>query len=620
MNLASSDPRPTPSPEDWRLVLLALMLVSGVYVWSHLGGWIPFDDGALAQSAERLLQGQLPHRDFDEVYTGGLTWLNAGAFRLLGINLLSLRLVLFAVFLGWVPAVYYIASRFVRPVAAAGVGLLAVVWSLPNYSAAMPSWYNLFLATFGVAALYRYLEDGRRRWLLLAGLAGGLSVIVKVVGLFDVAGVLLFLVFHARALSQATGDTRPARGYALFVSAALLAFIAALTALVRHRFHAPELVQFVLPGALVAAFLVHGEWTEPSGTSRARLASLARLLGPFLVGVALPITVFLVPFARAGALGGLANGVFILPMRRFDAAFVAAPSLSTMATLLPLVLLVVWWQRAPAGIGRVWTLLIGVALAFVLLASRWNSNLYVGVWDAMRSLPPVLCAAGVIMLWRNRAGGTSKPLRQAQTMLLVAVTALCNLVQFPFAGPVYFSYVAPLVALLALALVGYMRPSRGAVPALLLVFFGGFAVLRTNSSPLRSMGVNYEAPFPLAALALERGGIEVPAVHALVYDSLVPLLRARAHGGYTWASPDAPEIYFLSGLRNPTRTLFDFFEDSTGRNARVLGALDAHGVTAIVLNTIPWFSAPITRDMNAELATRFPRVQTLGPYQLRWRE
>ena len=55
---------------------------------------MPFDDGALAQSAERLLQGQLPHRDFDEIYTGGLTFLNAGAFRLFGISLWSLRLAM----------------------------------------------------------------------------------------------------------------------------------------------------------------------------------------------------------------------------------------------------------------------------------------------------------------------------------------------------------------------------------------------------------------------------------------------------------------------------------------------------------------------------------------------
>ena len=621
-------PSPAPSPEidpprhdaDWRLVLFALVLVSGVYVWSHLGGWMPYDDGALAQSAERLLQGQLPHRDFDEVYTGGLTWLNAGAFRLLGTNLMSLRLVLFAVFLAWVPAVYYIASRFVRPVAAAGVVLLAVVWSLPNYAAAMPSWYNLFLATFGVAALLRHLEDGRRRWLVLAGLAGGLSVLAKVVGLYDVAGVLLFLVFHAHALSRATGDTRRGRGYALFVSAALLGFVAALMALVRHQFHAPELVQFVMPGAFMAALLVHGEWAQPSGPSRARFASLARLLGPFLVGVALPIALFLVPFARAGALGALANGVFILPMRRFDAAYMTAPSLLTMVSLVPLALLAVWWQRAPGGIGRGWAVLIGVVLAYLLIASRWNTELYADVWRAVRNLPPVLCIVGVIVLSRARAADAGLPLRRAQTMLLIAITGLCSLVQFPFAAPIYFSYVAPLVALLALALFGYMRSSRGAVPGLLIAFSGAFAVFRTNAIPLTAMGLAYQDPFPLATLALDRGGIEVPRVHAMVYDSLVPLLRARARGGYTWASPDTPELYFLSGLRNPTRTLFDFFEDSTGRNTRVLHTLDTHGVTAIVINTAPWFSPQVTREMYALLSSRYPRAQWVGPYQLRWHE
>jgi hypothetical protein len=51
---------------------------------------------------------------------------------------------------------------------AAGITLLAVTWSLANHPAPVPSWHNLFLATFGIAAL-RFLEDGRRRWLVLAG-------------------------------------------------------------------------------------------------------------------------------------------------------------------------------------------------------------------------------------------------------------------------------------------------------------------------------------------------------------------------------------------------------------------------------------------------------------------
>jgi len=47
---------------------------------------------------------------------------------------------------------------------------------------------------------------------------------------------------------------------------------------------------------------------------------------------------------------------------------------------------------------------------------------------------------------------------------------------------------------------------------------------------------------------------------------------------------------------------------------------NAHGVTAIARNTIPWFSPQVSREMNALLAARYPDARTLGPHQLRWRE
>jgi hypothetical protein len=608
---------------DWRPVLLGVLLLSAGYVYWHLGtGWMPFDDGALAQSAERLIQGQLPHRDFDEIYTGGLTYLNASAFRLLGTTLWTLRLVLFAVFVAWVPAVFYIATRFVRAFAAAGIVLLAVVWSLPNYSAAMPSWYNLFLATFGVVALFRFLEVGGRRWLVAAGIAGGLSFLVKVVGLYYVAGVLLFLVFQAHALSRSAADADAKRGhaYAAFVSISLLLFVAALWSVVRRQLHAPEFVQFVLPGALVAALLVRNEWTEPAGTSRARFVTLARLLVPFLVGVALPIALFLIPYALAGALGAFVNGVFVLPMRRFSAAFYPGLPLATMLALVPFAVLAAAAHRVRGRVGRRETVLLAILLLLVLRASGGNAALYRDVWYAARSLLPVLAIIGVVVLWRARAADTQSPLLRARTMLLLAVTTLCSLVQFPFSVPNYFCYVAPLVALTALALYSYMQWSARIVPGLLIGFLVAFSALRNNGNPLQSIGFSPQPPRPMATLALGRGGIQVPKVHAEAYEVLVPMLRAHARGGYTWASPDTPEIYFLSGLRNPTRSLFEFFEDSTNGTARVLRTLDAHAVTAVVLNGAPSFSPPITRDMFLQLAAKYPHARNIGPFQLRWRE
>ena len=603
------------------MVLPCVIILSAGYVWWHLGrGWIPTDDGTLAESAERVLRGQLPHRDFDDVYTGGLAVLDAVAFRLVGTSLWTLRLVLLAVFVAWVPAYFYIASRLVRPLAAAGVVLLGVAWSVPNYSAAMPSWFNLFLATFGVAALCRHLDDDKRRWLVVAGLAGGLSFLVKVIGLYYVAGVLLFLVYlgHARARGDGVGARRGV-AYATFVSTALILFIAALALLVRRQLHPAEVAQFVLPSALFAGLVVRNEWTQPAGSSTERFRALTRLLVPFLVGVALPIALFLVPYARDGALGSFVHGVFVVPMQRVTTVAIPAPPLATMLAVLPFALLGWLAHRADGRISRRETMLLVGTLALLLRATAADGALYRTVLYAVRNLLPILAALGILLAARERSSGAAALRNRARTMLILAVTALCNLVQFPFAHSIYFYYIAPLVFLTALALYSGVRPPIHAVPMLVVGFFAAFAVFRTNSDRVSGMGDWYHPRQQLVQLGGERGGIMVLRTDSMAYGSLVTQLHAHARGGYTWASPDAPEVYFLSGLRNPTRTLFDVFDDSTNRTARVLRALDVHGVTAVVLNS-PVASAPLSADMFAQLTIRYPRSQYIGPFQLRWRD
>src|SRR5687768_6472008 len=185
------------------------LLLSGTAAWAAAVAyvawradrhWVADDEGLIGQSAERVLRGELPHLDFADVYTGGWSFLHALAFDVVGVSLLTPRYTVLLFFALWLPAVLYIASRFVPPAAAVLTMLLAAVWSLPNYPAAMPSWYNLFLATFGVAALLRFGETGRVGWLCLGGFLGGLSFLIKVSGLFFVAAALLYLtVRSARA-------------------------------------------------------------------------------------------------------------------------------------------------------------------------------------------------------------------------------------------------------------------------------------------------------------------------------------------------------------------------------------------------------------------------------------
>ena len=177
-------------------VFLPLWLACLGYAWTNLDEiWIPHDEGTLAQAAERVLFGELPHRDFDEVYTGGLDWFHAAAFEVLGHSLRSMRLALFGLFALWVPACWWIATRFVGPIEAVPFVALGAAWSIPIYPSPMPSWHVLFLATFGTAALLRHLASGRARWLVAAGVCGGLAVLVFGFGALAVCVRLLLALF-----------------------------------------------------------------------------------------------------------------------------------------------------------------------------------------------------------------------------------------------------------------------------------------------------------------------------------------------------------------------------------------------------------------------------------------
>ena len=255
-----------PPAHRWLIVLPYLLWGAALtYVLSFLDrGWLPSDEGTLAQAAERVLLGELPHRDFDGMYSGGLELFHALAFKLFGTRLISLRMAIFVVFLPTVPLLYRMGRRLGGPISASVAVLLAVAWGLPNYTSAMPSWYNLFLAIYGTAALFEFMEDGRKPWLLAAGLAVGLSIAVKTVGLYLLAAVLLTLIVHEQRLAAseaADSDEAPPHGRAF--SAFVLGGLGLFALLVLWIFARPSELSgyyhFVLPPLALAGYAAAGE-------------------------------------------------------------------------------------------------------------------------------------------------------------------------------------------------------------------------------------------------------------------------------------------------------------------------------------------------------------------------
>ncbi|MGH7516106.1 MAG: ArnT family glycosyltransferase [Gemmatimonadales bacterium] len=601
----------------WWLGLAVVWVIGSLYLWHFLDrGWIPHDDGTLAHSAERVLHGELPHRDFAEVYTGGLSYLNALAFRLFGIHLLTIRYVLFAAFMLWVPALYYAASRLAPPFAASVVTLLGVFWSVPNYPAAMPSWYNLFFATFGLAALFAYIEAPRRCWLVLAGLAGGLSVLCKVSGLFFVgAGVLLLVYREARqpAADSVPGSRRPA--FQLVAGIPLLAAAAALLAIGASRRSWEDLYQFALPGLAIVA-VVAAAVLRSRGDSSARATRLVGTLGWYLLGVLVPVTAFVAVYAASDAVPELLRGTFVLPMRRFDygAALPGSP-LKAWPTLGMALLLVggTWLPRRLAAVYH------GIALGILAVALMWAPHVRVHdlIWASLAQATPLVIVALAALLGRPRSYQEHSPARQSQCVLVAAAAALCALVQYPFAHPVYFCYVAPLVLLALIPVIqslpGRKQPALAAIAGMYLVFGALYLV------PFRFEGLAASLrKEDLAVLELPRGRLRIGQEQARGYHEAIELLRAHATSGVVYAGPDAPEIYFLANLHNPTPAIFDFLVPDSLFHRRLAEGLDRSGISAVALKHGFIHSAPLEAEVVAAFERRFPSATRAGRFTIRW--
>jgi hypothetical protein len=605
------------------VVFLVVWAVSVGYMASHLKrGWVPHDEGTLGQSAERVLNGELPHRDFDD-YTGGLTFVHALAFRAFGISSASMRIVLFAFFVPWIPAIFYMASCFGSSYSAGAVTLLAVAWSVPNYPAPMPSWYNLFFATFGAAALFRYVEVGSRRWLYFAGICGGLSILAKITGTYYIAGVFLFFIFREQTITNEKNRQSPARArfYSLTVALSLAVFLALLFGVIHKVLGNRGIIYFVMPTFGLVVLLLARELAGIAGHNRERFTTLVGMCLPFGMGIAIPLIVFLVPYVLSGTVLDLVHGVVAAPMRAVRFAVYAPEDPTAMFAILPFILPVIIAYECQKLGRAIWGCLVVLFTSAILIFSARSPEIYGFGWRWLTAAIPMLVLAGVIAIyWVSHRSLKLNLIRQQQIILIMCVAALCNLMQFPLA-PGYFWYIAPFLMLLAAALSSFVTHPPRFVLGALMVYFLLFAVLRITPSFFFRLGSQYAPDTQTERLLIPRaGGLRVDPSDAELYDQLIPLVQSHAEGRFIYAAPDCPEVYFLSGLRSPTRHYFDFAEEPAAHTQRVLSAIDNLDIRLVTINLKPRFSGPMDAELRADLDQRFPDSAQVGHFEVRWKD
>src|SRR3990172_971973 len=74
-------------------------------------GFAYYDEGFILHAAQRVIQGELPYRDFDLIYTPGTVFLTAAAFKIFGESILAGRILSLLVSLLAVYLVYKICKQ-----------------------------------------------------------------------------------------------------------------------------------------------------------------------------------------------------------------------------------------------------------------------------------------------------------------------------------------------------------------------------------------------------------------------------------------------------------------------------------------------------------------------------
>jgi hypothetical protein len=201
---------------------------------------------------------------------------------------------------------------------------------------------------------------------------------------------------------------------------------------------------------------------------------------------------------------------------------------------------------------------------------------------------------------------------------MLSVTAVCSLVQFPFAAPIYFYYVAPLVILCLFALSQVASRPPKFVLAVILAIYLAFPMLPNTAF---QMGLSHDPHGKHEQLNVGRAsGLRVDSKDASTYNRLIPTVQLYAKGKFIYAAPDCPEVYFLSGLQSPSRHYFDYIEESADRLDHISRRLEDFHVNLVVIGKEARFTGPLWPDVRDALDRRYIHLIDLGAFEVRWKE
>jgi hypothetical protein len=202
-------------------------------------------------------------------------------------------------------------------------------------------------------------------------------------------------------------------------------------------------------------------------------------------------------------------------------------------------------------------------------------------------------------------------------LLLLSTTAFVSLTQYPYASPIHFYSIAPLVILTLAAVLVQIHDHQSVIQAASMpaLFYLSFAILLMNFVGLADNSSDRR----FVPLGLPRAHLRVPLADSVRYGRLIHVLDSLGDRKLGYAGPDTPEVYFLAGSDYPSPHLFEFLDPEHGSASFVLTTVGDSDV--VVLNYDSTFSArSFFASDSGKFEQRFPESAESGKFTIRWRE
>lgn len=514
--------------------------------------------------AERILNGEVPYRDFHTLYPPATVYLNAAIFKLFGVRLYTALFGVF-VFKALTTAAIYLSGRQVMPRLWAIVGAVySVVWLRPNGPfKAVPMHYGALLLAVALYWILRFQRTGRIYCVVAAGLSlGALALFKHNIGAYAVLGFAAWLLLdRRRAMTPACSEDSKASadraGSARLkeLGAMFLGFAAPIL---------PVLAYLRAKGALGA--MVRTLLFGPGEFLLSRLAG-----APSLRGLALGLL----------AVGGLAGALYALRVsgslaRLIGAGVSVAGAIFCVAASEPLISEVLFYQPV---------IIILVAIAALAVTARLDGY--------ARPVGPLVVAAG--------AAFTEGFPRFAREQAIAAM---------PFVGLLLIYLVYGLWRTIAPRIVnpGW---SLGVVLAALPLAFLLLGVRFFHQTYFRGLlSVRSDTE-----LGIERGrGVLFPSETAREIDEVARYVQERVpEGGYVFPQSYAGSSFlFLANRINPSGAQFwGGVGVSAAERALTLAALEEKRV-GLIITSAKDVEAEKYAPMRDYIANNFRKTAQFG--------